>query len=298
VVGQKETITMTRRIFTIVAILFFAGTVLGTIVYPPAKYGVETTIYFSVYDSNSPWQFYETAPAADDVSVRKDGGARARATNAITDLDHVMKLVLTATEMQAAVVTVDVNDESVPALYGSDTIIIPTYGHESAWTIKDSNAIEDLIDPNGLFKVVVHDVSAEAPLATTDDLFDPNATPVQVSTVAVAAIAAAVPSSAFDPNTTPVQVSSTAVDAIATGVGSSDFDPNSTPVQVSTTGTAAISTAVMASVIDGTIDLTEAIQIMLTRMIGKVTVTDNGTTRTMTWYLSNGTTAKLELTAA
>lgn len=262
---------MTQRIITIVAILFFAGTVLGTIVYPPAKYGVETTIYFSVYDSNSPWQFYETAPAADDVSVRKNGGTRARATNAISDLDHVMKLVLTATEMQAAVVTVDVNDESSPALYGSETIVIPTYGHESAWTIKDSNAIEDLIDPNGLLQVVLHDVSAEVPLATTDDLFDPNATPVQVST--------------------------TAVDAIATGVGSSDFDPNTTPVQVSTTGTAAITTAVMASVIDGTIDLAEAIQIILTKSIGKVVVADIGTTRTMTWYLSDGTTAKLELTA-
>jgi hypothetical protein len=100
--------------------------------YLQAKYGQEFTLYFSIFDSNLPHAFYQTAPAADDMSIRKDGGDRARATNAVTDLDHVMKLVLTATEMTAGVVTVDANDETSPKLYGDDTWIIYTYGNASA----------------------------------------------------------------------------------------------------------------------------------------------------------------------
>ena len=141
-----------------VGLLLFVGMCSATIVYPPVKYGQQVTVYFSIYDSNSPWQYYETAPAADDVYVRKDGGAAARATNAVTDLDHTMSLVLTAAEMQAAIVTVDINDETSPAVYGSETIIIPTFGNASALqefdldvssaTLVSNMAAAILADPN------------------------------------------------------------------------------------------------------------------------------------------------------
>jgi len=36
---------------------------------PPAQYATAYTLYFGVYDSNSPWRAYETAPAAEDIHV-------------------------------------------------------------------------------------------------------------------------------------------------------------------------------------------------------------------------------------
>jgi len=64
----------------------FATAASATIVYPPVKYGQEVTIYFGLYDSNSPWRNYATAPAAGDVHVFQDGASEARAANAVTDL--------------------------------------------------------------------------------------------------------------------------------------------------------------------------------------------------------------------
>ena len=100
---------------------------------PPAQYATAYTLYFGVYDSNSPWRAYETAPAAEDIHVFQDGASEARATNAVTDLGRTFKLVLTATEMTARVVTVDVNDASTVPLFGDETFYIPTYGHDSAY---------------------------------------------------------------------------------------------------------------------------------------------------------------------
>jgi hypothetical protein len=140
--------------------LLLPATVLGTMIYPAARYGQEVTVYFSLYDSNAPWQFYETAPAAADVHIRKDGGSEAHAANSVTDLNHIMSLTLTATEMQAKVVTVDINDASVPALYGSATIVVPTFGNASAWQVFDVGVALPTVDAN--------EVSAD--LATTDDV--------------------------------------------------------------------------------------------------------------------------------
>jgi len=99
---------------------------------PPAKYATEYTLYFGVYDSNSPWRNYETAPAAADIHVFQNGASEARATNAVTDIGRTFKLVLTAGEMTAAVVTVDINDATATPLFGDETWYIPTYGHASA----------------------------------------------------------------------------------------------------------------------------------------------------------------------
>ena len=104
----------------------------GDVWLPPAKYATEYTLYFGVYDSNSPWRNYETAPAAADIHVFQDGASEARAANAVTDIGRTFKLVLTAGEMTAAVVTVDINDATAVPLFGDETFYIPTYGHSSA----------------------------------------------------------------------------------------------------------------------------------------------------------------------
>ncbi|MFH0981866.1 MAG: hypothetical protein V2A79_10035 [Planctomycetota bacterium] len=107
---------------------------------PPAKYATQYTLYFTIYDSNSPWRVYETAPAAADVWVFQDGVSGARATNAVTDLGRTFSLVLTNTEMTAAVVTVDVNDDTATPLFGDAVFYIPTFGNASAYHVFDQSS--------------------------------------------------------------------------------------------------------------------------------------------------------------
>jgi len=137
---------------------------------PPQKYGEEFTLHFSIYDSNSPWQYYETAPAADDVYVRKAGGAAARATNAVTDLNHTMSLVLTATEMTAAVVTVDVNDETAPPLFGSDTWVIYTHGHASAQNAFDLDTATQTVTTGSISNGAITAAAIASNAFTSDEL--------------------------------------------------------------------------------------------------------------------------------
>lgn len=57
-------------------------------------------------------------------------------------------------------------------------------------------------------------------------------------------------------------------------------------------------TAVLAAVVDGSLDVQDVLQILLAAHAGKATVTDNGTSRTIAFYLQNGSTVKLQITAA
>lgn len=99
---------------------------------PPVKYGQQFTFYFNVFSSSDPNRFYATAPASADVHIIKNGGAAANPTNSITDLGKTFSLVLTATEMTAAVIIVEVNDLTPAAAYMDESWLIPTYGDASA----------------------------------------------------------------------------------------------------------------------------------------------------------------------
>lgn len=136
------------RILAIVMVLIVVSTATATIVYPPVKYGQQVTIYFELYGATDANTAYGTAPAADDVYISKDGGALARATNAVTDLGRFMSLVLTATEMQAATVCIDVNDETSPKAYGDELIVVPTFGHASALQAFDLDDANPIVDVN------------------------------------------------------------------------------------------------------------------------------------------------------
>ena len=57
-------------------------------------------------------------------------------------------------------------------------------------------------------------------------------------------------------------------------------------------------TAVLAGVVDGTLGVKDVLQIILAVHAGKAAVTDNGATRTINFYLQNGSTVKLSITAA
>lgn len=89
-----------------------------------AQFGVQSTIYFTLSSpaTISSDRLVTTAPgtlfASGDIKIIKDGGASANATNAATQPNAsqpLYALVLTATECQAEVITVQIVDQNGPA---------------------------------------------------------------------------------------------------------------------------------------------------------------------------------------
>ena len=101
------------------------------------KYGVATNVYIPII-KRSVVDFAVSAdwtPVAGDVKISKDGGAAANVTNlptAITMGNAAMwNFSLTATELQAAKISIVVSDSSVKAVEDTQFNLI-TYGHASA----------------------------------------------------------------------------------------------------------------------------------------------------------------------
>jgi hypothetical protein len=125
--------TSSKWIIALAIIGTVAGTAIAEDMWPPAAYGQQVIINFNLADSNSPWRFYGTPPAAADVHIIKDGGTPARATNAVTLVGKTMYLVLTPTEMTSRTTVVEVNDASSPKLYMDKTVTVPTFGNALAY---------------------------------------------------------------------------------------------------------------------------------------------------------------------
>jgi len=96
------------------------------------KYGVETTINFQLYETDGASFQTGAAHAAGDSVIMKDEGAEANTTNAFTDEGTGYSLVLSATEMQAARIVVYVADQTSPAIWIDEAIVVETYGNASA----------------------------------------------------------------------------------------------------------------------------------------------------------------------
>lgn len=92
------------------------------------QYGVETTIYFPVFDSNSPWALYESALAAGDVLIAKNTKAAVATTNNAVDRGKTHSVTLTATEMAAKDIGLLVQDQTSPAVFGDNMILVETWG--------------------------------------------------------------------------------------------------------------------------------------------------------------------------
>ena len=97
------------------------------------KYGVERTFDFELYDSNDPHVLDEDAAhAAGDTKIRKNGGAEGNTSNAFTDEGATYSITLTAAELTAERIVVYIKDQSGPALWMDQVIIIDTYGDSNA----------------------------------------------------------------------------------------------------------------------------------------------------------------------
>lgn len=93
------------------------------------KYGVESTFYFAVASpaATSSDRFFNAASpfVAGDVQISKDGGAFANVTNLPTRIGTtaIFSIVLTATEMQATTIVVQLVDQDGPAFRDAALVI-------------------------------------------------------------------------------------------------------------------------------------------------------------------------------
>lgn len=95
------------------------------------KYGVQTTIPFSLWGIDGADLKVDAAHASGDTTITKDEGAPANTTNGFTDEGNGYAIVLTATEMQAARIHLFIIDQGTKAWLDRE-IVIETYGHASA----------------------------------------------------------------------------------------------------------------------------------------------------------------------
>lgn len=95
------------------------------------KYGVETTVDFTLFETDGVDFKVDAVHASGDTKVMKDEGAEANTSNGFVDRGQGYSITLTATEMQAARAVVYIVDQATKAWLDT-SIVIETYGNASA----------------------------------------------------------------------------------------------------------------------------------------------------------------------
>lgn len=98
------------------------------------KYGVQTTVDFCLYtkdDTVGAVKVENAAHASGDTYLMKDEGNEANTTNGFTDEGSCYSIVLTATEMQAARIMLNIEDQSTKT-WADACVNIETFGDPSA----------------------------------------------------------------------------------------------------------------------------------------------------------------------
>ncbi len=96
------------------------------------KYGVETTVDFQLYETDGASFKVDASHASGDSVIMKDEGAEANTDNSFTDEGTGYSIVVTATEMEAARIVIYVADQTSPAVWIDEAIVIETYGNANA----------------------------------------------------------------------------------------------------------------------------------------------------------------------
>jgi hypothetical protein len=95
------------------------------------KYGVETKIVFPLFVAGENNFILNAIHASGDSVISKNEGAETNTTNGFVDNGRFYSLTLTATEMEAARISVTIIDQGTKA-YDDQMLVIETYGHASA----------------------------------------------------------------------------------------------------------------------------------------------------------------------
>lgn len=98
-----------------------------------AKYNQSKTVMFPLVTRGAVDFKTGATFAAGDVKISKDGGAFANTTNLPTELGSGWyQLVLTATETQAARISISVIDQDATKVFEDQAVYVETYGNASA----------------------------------------------------------------------------------------------------------------------------------------------------------------------
>lgn len=101
----------------------------------PAPYGVETTIDFCLHikdDTVGAVKVENAVHASGDTYLMKDEGAEANTTNGFTDEGSCYSIVLTATELTAKRVLLNIEDQSTKT-WADKCIRVLTYGNSNSY---------------------------------------------------------------------------------------------------------------------------------------------------------------------
>lgn len=96
------------------------------------KYGEATTINFSLVETDGVDLKIDAVHASGDTKIMKDEGAEANTASGFVDEGQGYSLALSATEMEAARITINIIDQGTKAWLDPKAITIETYGHASA----------------------------------------------------------------------------------------------------------------------------------------------------------------------
>lgn len=96
------------------------------------KYGVQTTIDFQLYETDGASFQTGAAHAAGDSVIMEDEGPEGNTDNGFTDEGTGYSIVLSATEMQTARIVIYVADQTSPAVWIDESVVVETYGNASA----------------------------------------------------------------------------------------------------------------------------------------------------------------------
>lgn len=102
------------------------------------KYGVATTINFSLWKLDATGLKTDAADGGTDCSIIKDEGTETTCTNDFADEGSSYSIALSATEMQAARIVVHIIDQSSPQVYLDKVINVETYGQTNSAQHPDS----------------------------------------------------------------------------------------------------------------------------------------------------------------
>lgn len=121
-----------KRILPFLAILIASPAVACD--YTTRRYATATTVDFCLYITDATVgavKVENAAHASGDTYLMKDEAAEANTTNGFTDEGSCYSIALTSTEMTAARVTLNIEDQGTKA-WADKCIVIETYGHASA----------------------------------------------------------------------------------------------------------------------------------------------------------------------
>lgn len=130
------------------------------------KYGVEAKIPFVLYEVDGVDFRVDAADGGSDCTITKDEGAEATCDNDFVDEGTGYSITLTATEMEAARITVYLVD-SATKVWLDDGLIIETYGNASAQHAFDLDTAQQSVNIAAITAGIIANASFNADVGST-----------------------------------------------------------------------------------------------------------------------------------